>query len=140
MYFGTEAKYRLTKPSMENNNEMGQALSAVEALKGVKSKQNEAATFSSFASSLARETISTESDIALQIRRLVVDKLGVCLSAVTNNASFTNDLGADSLDKVELIMELEKNFGVSIPDDEAEKLRTVGQAINYIERIKNQQA
>ena len=123
---------------MENNNEMGQALSAVSALKGVKSKQNEAATSSSFASSLARETISTESDIALLIRKLVVDKLGVSLNAVTNNASFTNDLGADSLDKGELIMELEKNFGVSIPDDEAEKLRTVGQAINYIERINNQ--
>lgn len=123
---------------MENNNEMGQTLRAVSALKGVKSKQNEAATFSSFASSLARETVSTESDIALLIRKLVVDKLGVSLSAVTNNASFTNDLGADSLDIVELIMELEKDFGVSIPDDEAEKLRTVGQAINYIERIKNQ--
>ncbi|WP_281642814.1 acyl carrier protein [Hoylesella loescheii] len=82
--------------------------------------------------------MSTESDIALLIRKLVVDKLGVSLNAVTNNASFTNDLGADSLDKVELIMELEKNFGVSIPDDEAEKLRTVGQAINYIERINNQ--
>lgn len=123
---------------MENNNEIGQALSAVSTLKGIKSKQNEAATSSSFASSFARETISTESDIALQIRKLVVDKLGVSLSAVTNNASFANDLGADSLDIVELIMELEKEFGVSIPDDEAEKLRTVGQAINYIERIKNQ--
>ena len=123
---------------MENNNEMGQALSAVSALKGVKPKQNEAATSSSFASSLARETISTESDIALQIRKLVVDKLGVSLSTVTNNASFTNDLGADSLDKVELIMELEKEFGVSIPDDEAEKLHTVGQAIKYIESIKGQ--
>lgn len=123
---------------MENNNEIGQALSAVSALKVVKPKQNEAATFSSFASSLARETISTESDIALQIRKLVVDKLGVSLNAVTNNASFTNDLGADSLDKVELIMELEKEFGVSIPDDEAEKLRTVGQAIKYIETIKGQ--
>lgn len=123
---------------MENNNEIGQALSAVSALKGIKYKQNEAATSSSFASSLARETVSTESDIALQIRKLVVDKLGVSLSAVTNNTSFANDLGADSLDIVELIMELEKEFGVSIPDDEAEKLRTVGQAINYIERIKNQ--
>ena len=123
---------------MENNNEMGQTLSAVSALKGVKSKQNEAATFSSFASSLARETVSTESDIALLIRKLVVDKLGVSLSAVTNNASFTNDLGADSLDKVELIMELEKEFGVSIPDDEAEKLRTVGQAIKYIATSKGQ--
>ena len=58
---------------MENNNEMGQALSAVSALKGVKSKQSEAAASSSFASSLAREAISTESDIALQIRKLVVD-------------------------------------------------------------------
>jgi len=123
---------------MENNNEMRQALSAVSALKGIKSKQSEAATFSSFASSLAREAISTESDIALLIRKLVVDKLGVSLSAVTNNASFTNDLGADSLDKVELIMELEKEFGVSIPDDEAEKLRTVVQAIKYIESIKGQ--
>jgi acyl carrier protein len=123
---------------MENNNEIGQALSAVSALKGIKSKQSEAAASSSFASSLAREAISTESDIALQIRKLVVDKLGVSLSAVTSNASFTNDLGADSLDKVELIMELEKDFGVSIPDDEAEKLRTVGQAIKYIETIKGQ--
>ena len=123
---------------MENNNEMRQALSAVSALKGIKSKQNEAATSSSFASSLARETDSTNSGVALQIKKIVADKLGVSLSAVTNNASFANDLGADSLDIVELIMELEKDFGVSIPDNEAEKLRTVGQAINYIERIKNQ--
>lgn len=123
---------------MENNNEMGQALSAVSALKGIKSKQNETATPSSFASSLARETVSSNSGVALQIKKMVADKLGVSLSAVTNNASFANDLGADSLDTVELIMELEKDFGVSIPDNEAEKLRTVGQAINYIERIKNQ--
>ena len=123
---------------MENNNEIGQALSAVSTLKGIKSKQNEAATSSSFASSLARETASSNSGVALQIKKMVADKLGVSLSAVTNNASFANDLGADSLDIVELIMELEKDFGVSIPDDEAEKLRTVGQAINYIERIKNQ--
>ncbi len=123
---------------MENNNEMGQTLSAVSALKGIKSKQNEAATFSSFASSLARETVSTSSGVALQIKKMVADKLGVSLSAVTNNASFANDLGADSLDIVELIMELEKEFGVSIPDDEAEKLRTVGQAIKYIETIKGQ--
>lgn len=117
---------------------MGQTLSAVSALKGIKSKQNEAATFSSFASSLARETVSTSSGVALQIKKMVADKLGVSLSAVTNNASFANDLGADSLDIVELIMELEKEFGVSIPDDEAEKLRTVGQAIKYIETIKGQ--
>ena len=117
---------------------MGQTLSAVSALKGIKSKQNEAATFSPFASSLARETVSTSSGVALQIKKMVADKLGVSLSAVTNNASFANDLGADSLDIVELIMELEKEFGVSIPDDEAEKLRTVGQAIKYIETIKGQ--
>jgi len=123
---------------MENNNEMGQALSAVSALKGIKSKQNETATSSSFASSLARETVSSNSGVALQIKKMVADKLGVSLSAVTNNASFANDLGADSLDKVELIMELEKEFGVSIPDDEAEKLRTVVQAIKYIESIKGQ--
>ena len=53
--------------------------------------------------------------------------------AVKNEASFTNDLGADSLDTVELIMEFEKEFGISIPDDQAEKIATVGDAINYIE-------
>lgn len=73
------------------------------------------------------------SDIALKVRKIIVDKLGVEESEVTPEASFTNDLGADSLDTVELIMEFEKEFGISIPDDQAEKIQTVGDAIAYIE-------
>lgn len=67
------------------------------------------------------------------MKAIIVDKLGVEESEVKNEASFTNDLGADSLDTVELIMEFEKEFGISIPDDQAEKIATVGDAINYIE-------
>lgn len=73
------------------------------------------------------------SEIAAKVVAIVVDKLGVEESQVTPEASFTSDLGADSLDTVELIMELEKEFGVSIPDDQAEKITTVGDAIAYIE-------
>ena len=63
------------------------------------------------------------SEIASRVKAIIVDKLGVEESEVTNEASFTNDLGADSLDTVELIMEFEKEFGISIPDDQAEKYR-----------------
>ena len=73
------------------------------------------------------------SDIATRVKAIIVDKLSVEESEVTNEASFTNDLGADSLDKVELIMEFEKEFELSIPDDQAEKISTVGDAIAYIE-------
>ncbi|HNZ69819.1 MAG: acyl carrier protein [Prolixibacteraceae bacterium] len=73
------------------------------------------------------------SDIAAKVRAIIVDKLGVDESEVTNEASFTNDLGADSLDTVELIMEFEKEFDLAIPDDQAEKISTVGEAINHIE-------
>jgi len=73
------------------------------------------------------------SDIASRVKAIIVDKLSVEDSEVTNEASFTNDLGADSLDTVELIMEFEKEFGLSIPDDQAEKISTVGDAIAYIE-------
>ena len=73
------------------------------------------------------------SEIASRVKAIIVDKLGVEESEVTNEASFTNDLGADSLDTVELIMEFEKEFGISIPDDQAEKISTVGDAIAYIE-------
>ena len=73
------------------------------------------------------------SDIATRVKTLIVEKLGVEESEVTPEASFTNDLGADSLDTVELIMELEKEFDISIPDEQAEKIQTVGQAIEYIE-------
>ena len=73
------------------------------------------------------------SEIASRVKAIIVDKLGVEESEVTNEASFTNDIGADSLDTVELIMEFEKEFGISIPDDQAEKITTVGDAISYIE-------
>lgn len=73
------------------------------------------------------------SDIAKRVTKIIVEKLGVEEAEVTPEASFTNDLGADSLDTVELIMELEKEFDLSIPDEQAEKIQTVGQAIDYIE-------
>ncbi|VAW18944.1 Acyl carrier protein [hydrothermal vent metagenome] len=73
------------------------------------------------------------SDIAAKVKAIIVDKLGVEENEVTNEASFTNDLGADSLDTVELIMEFEKEFDLAIPDDQAEKISTVGEAIQHIE-------
>ncbi|MBI9036976.1 MAG: acyl carrier protein [Bacteroidales bacterium] len=73
------------------------------------------------------------SDIATRVKAIIVDKLGVDDGEVTPEASFTNDLGADSLDTVELIMEFEKEFSIAIPDDQAEKISTVGDAISYIE-------
>ena len=73
------------------------------------------------------------SDIASKVKAIIVDKLGVDESEVVNEASFTNDLGADSLDTVELIMEFEKEFDIQIPDDQAENIASVGQAISYIE-------
>ncbi len=73
------------------------------------------------------------SDVRSKVVAIIVDKLGVEESEVTNEASFTNDLGADSLDTVELIMEFEKEFNLSIPDEEAEKIETVGDAVTYIE-------
>ena len=73
------------------------------------------------------------SDVASRVKAIIVDKLSVEESEVTNDASFTNDLGADSLDTVELIMEFEKEFNLSIPDDQAEKISTVGDAIAYVE-------
>jgi len=75
------------------------------------------------------------SEVALRVKAIIVDKLGVEESEVTPQASFTNDLGADSLDTVELIMEFEKEFGVTIPDDQAEKIATVGEATAHIESL-----
>ncbi|MBR4266271.1 MAG: acyl carrier protein [Bacteroidales bacterium] len=72
------------------------------------------------------------SDISSRVKAIIVDKLGVDESEVTEEASFTNDLGADSLDTVELIMQFEKEFTITIPDDQAEKIATVGDAIKYI--------
>jgi acyl carrier protein len=73
------------------------------------------------------------SDVKSKVVAIIVDKLGVEESEVTHEASFTNDLGADSLDTVELIMEFEKEFNIAIPDDQAEKIQTVGDAVSYIE-------
>ncbi|MEY3416392.1 MAG: hypothetical protein RL711_510 [Bacteroidota bacterium] len=73
------------------------------------------------------------SEIAQKVKNIIIDKLGVEESEVSPEASFTNDLGADSLDTVELIMEFEKEFNISIPDDQAENISTVGQAITYLE-------
>ena len=68
-----------------------------------------------------------------KVKEIIIDKLGLEESEVTNEASFANDLGADSLDTVELIMEFEKEFNISIPDQDAEKIGTVGEAIKYIQ-------
>ncbi|HOR40401.1 MAG TPA: acyl carrier protein [Paludibacteraceae bacterium] len=76
------------------------------------------------------------SEVAEKVKAIIVEKLGVEASEVVPAASFTNDLGADSLDTVEMIMEFEKEFGISIPDDQAQKIATVGDAISYIEANK----
>lgn len=76
------------------------------------------------------------SDVAAKVKEIIVNKLGVDAAQVTDTASFTNDLGADSLDTVELVMEFEKAFGMSIPDEDAEKIGSVGDAVKYIESKK----
>ena len=76
------------------------------------------------------------SEIAQKVKKIIIDKLGVEDSEVTPETSFTNDLGADSLDTVELIMEFEKEFDIQIPDDQAENIVSVGQAIEFIEKSK----
>ena len=73
------------------------------------------------------------SEIESKVKAIIVDKLGVDEAVVKPESSFTNDLGADSLDTVELIMEFEKEFGISIPEDKAEKVGTVADAISYME-------
>ena len=75
------------------------------------------------------------SDITSRVKAIIADKLDVEETEVTPEASFTNDLGADSLDTVELIMEFEKEFNIQIPHDQAEKIQTVGHAIAYIEEV-----
>lgn len=71
-------------------------------------------------------------DIEKKVKEIIVSKLGVDEAQITPQASFTNDLGADSLDTVELVMEFEKAFNVQIPDEDAEKISTVGDAVNYL--------
>lgn len=73
------------------------------------------------------------SEVEAKVKEIIKNKLAVSATEITNEASFTNDLGADSLDTVELIMEFEKEFSITIPDEDAEKITTVGDAISYIE-------
>lgn len=80
--------------------------------------------------------VKNMSEIEAKVKEIIVDKLGVDEADVVPEASFTNDLGADSLDTVELIMEFEKTFDITIPDDKAEKISTVADAIAYIESNK----
>lgn len=75
-------------------------------------------------------------DLEAKVTSIIVEKLGVEESDVTRDASFTNDLGADSLDTVELIMEFEKEFDITIPDEDAEKIATVGDAVDYLQGKK----
>ena len=72
------------------------------------------------------------SEIADKVHSIIVEKLGVDVADIADDASFTNDLGADSLDTVELIMEFEKEFALTIPDEDAEKIATVGDAVSYL--------
>lgn len=74
-------------------------------------------------------------DIAEKVKSIIVDKLGVDIKEVTPEASITNDLGADSLDTVELVMEFEKAFDITIPEEVSEKIATVGDAIAYLESV-----
>ena len=76
------------------------------------------------------------SEIESKVKAIIVDKLGVDEAEVKPEASFTNDLGADSLDTVELIMEFEKEFGIEIPDEDTGKISTVGEAVKYVEEHK----
>ena len=75
-------------------------------------------------------------NVADRVKEIIVDQLGVNPEQVTPEAKFIEDLGADSLDTVELVMALEEEFGTEIPDEEAEKLKTVGDAIKYVESVK----
>lgn len=84
-----------------------------------------------------QQVLKNMATVAERVKKIIIDKLGVEESEVTNEASFINDLGADSLDTVELIMEFEKEFDVSIPDEQAEGIQTVGQAVSYLEQNVN---
>ncbi|MCM8804247.1 MAG: acyl carrier protein [Candidatus Omnitrophica bacterium] len=80
----------------------------------------------------------TREEIAKIVKDIIVEKLGVKVSEVTEEAAFVEDLGADSLDTVELVMDFEEKFGLEIPDEDAEKIKTVKDAIDYIEKKKAQ--
>ena len=77
--------------------------------------------------------MNSMSDAGQKVRSIIAEQLGVKIEEVTDTASFVDDLGADSLDTVELVMALEEEFGIEIPDEEAEKMTTVGEAMRYVE-------
>ena len=79
----------------------------------------------------------SQEETAKRVKAIIVDKLGVDENEVTESANFTQDLGADSLDTVEIIMGFEKEFGITIPDEQAQKIATVGEAIAYIQEAEN---
>lgn len=80
---------------------------------------------------------TTAEEVRPEVHRIIIDKMGVSPEQLTDEASFTNDLGADSLDTVELIMEFENKFQIQIPDEDAEKIATIKDAVNYIVDKKN---
>ena len=82
---------------------------------------------------ITRPIMSNGNDLEARVTAIIIEKLGVDEKDIAREASFTNDLGADSLDTVELIMEFEKDFDLTIPDEDAEKSPTVGDAIDYIQ-------
>jgi acyl carrier protein len=87
-------------------------------------------------SSFHRTGGNVSDEIETKVKSIIVEQLGVDAGEVKTEASFVNDLGADSLDTVELVMALEESFGMEIPDEEAEKIQTVGQAVDYIKKHK----
>ena len=90
-----------------------------------------------FASKIVYESLNftVMSEIESRVKAIIIEKFGVSESMVTSEANFTNDLSADSLDRVELIMEIEDEFGISIPEDAAEKIATVGDAVKFVEEM-----
>ena len=90
-----------------------------------------------FAAKIVYESLkfTVMSEIESRVKAIIIEKFGVSESEVTSDANFTNDLSADSLDRVELIMEIEDEFGISIPEDAAEKIATVGDAVKFVEEM-----
>ena len=120
--------YMIRKGQVKNTTTYLEQVKMIENLFGIIKRKD-----ISLHSHIALIKSSIMADIKERVVAIIVDKLGVDEAEVTVEASFTNDLGADSLDTVELIMEFEKEFNIAIPDDQAENIATVGEAIKYIQ-------
>lgn len=118
---------------MDNNKNGFLRKSASQAFSKIKSENSNSTSRDSVSRQSFSQVNNSSSEIERKVKAVIMDKLNVSSNEVHSNASFMNDLGADSLDTVELIMELEKEFGITIPDDQAERIRTVGDAIRFIE-------